>query len=447
MEDFDVHAMIEETVSGAMEAVEAAQQTVTAVQDVHTVEITDADIDALIAENSFGSTPGSVDTDVVNSLMEGIGNNTPPTPTPSDPPAPTDTPIDLEENGEGSEEELENAPEALATEIVHGTLELDTPVRNEDPLEQYASRLIAIARETFERYSTDTAISTLIDHIDNATSPNEKVEALRTLRTLLTRDYHLDLPPIPTIAEPLPQNSPTLLVDETTTRFSGAEWFKEIQKAKIIVAGIGGIGTNCVFQLARMKPARLVMYDDDRVEMLNMAGQLYSMDDIGLTKVAAMNGMIRKYTNMENIYAINEKFTSTSEAGDIMMCGFDNMKARKIFYQAWEKHVLSLPEGQRSKCLFLDGRLSMDTIQILAVTGDDRANQNRYWNEFLFSDMEAEETVCSMKQTTYLACMIGSLMVNIFTNFIANTINPIIPYDVPFYLEYDAQNMIFRTEK
>lgn len=37
-------------------------------------------------------------------------------------------------------------------------------------------------------------------------------------------------------------NSPTLLIDDTTTRFSGAEWFEEIKKSKIILAGVGGIG-------------------------------------------------------------------------------------------------------------------------------------------------------------------------------------------------------------
>ena len=40
----------------------------------------------------------------------------------------------------------------------------------------------------------------------------------------------------------IPLNSPTLLIDDTTSRFSGAEWFEEIKKSKIIIAGVGGIG-------------------------------------------------------------------------------------------------------------------------------------------------------------------------------------------------------------
>lgn len=241
-------------------------------------------------------------------------------------------------------------------------------------------------------------------------------------------------------------NSPTLLVDESTTRFSGAEWFREIQKARIIVAGIGGIGSNVAFQLARMIPANLTLYDDDVVEMVNMAGQLYSYNDIGKSKVDAIADMISRYTSMRQVLAIKDKFTSSKEPGDIMICGFDNMVARKVFFNSWYDHVQKKPKEERSKCLYLDGRLSMDTLQIFCFTGDDWYNIERYAKEFLFADYEAEETVCSMKQTTYLACMIGSLMINLFTNFIANQLNPVIPYDLPFFTEYDAQNMLFKTE-
>lgn len=244
----------------------------------------------------------------------------------------------------------------------------------------------------------------------------------------------------------IPLNSPTLLIDESTTRFSGAEWFNEIQKARIIVAGIGGIGSNVAFQLARMIPANLTLYDDDTVEMVNMAGQLFSSKDIGEAKVNAIANMIYNYTSMRQVFTIKDKFTSDKEAGDIMICGFDNMRARATFFSSWVGHLKDKTEEERKKCLYLDGRLSIDTLQILCITGDDQYNIDRYKKEFLFSDSMADATVCSMKQTTYLACMIGSLMVNLFTNFIANTLNPIIPYDLPFFTEYDAQNMIFKTE-
>ena len=37
-------------------------------------------------------------------------------------------------------------------------------------------------------------------------------------------------------------NSPTLLVDESTSRFSGAIWAQKIAEKNIILAGLGGIG-------------------------------------------------------------------------------------------------------------------------------------------------------------------------------------------------------------
>lgn len=40
----------------------------------------------------------------------------------------------------------------------------------------------------------------------------------------------------------IPVNSQTITVDETTSRFSGAIWYEEIQKQTVTLAGVGGIG-------------------------------------------------------------------------------------------------------------------------------------------------------------------------------------------------------------
>lgn len=251
----------------------------------------------------------------------------------------------------------------------------------------------------------------------------------------------------PVDASALPANSPTLLMNDTTARFSGAEWYNEIQRKSIILAGLGGIGSWTALQLARMVPSRMVLYDDDVVEAVNMAGQLYGYNDVGKNKVNAVSELITSYTSMQSVYAVPEKFTSECEAGDIMICGFDNMEARNTFFNSWEAHVMCIPEEERRKCLFIDGRLSMDELQVLCMSGEDSYNIMRYRNEFLFSSREAEHTVCSMKQTTYLASMIGSFIVNLFTNWVANLLNPIIPYDVPFFTNYNAQNMLLNFER
>lgn len=249
-----------------------------------------------------------------------------------------------------------------------------------------------------------------------------------------------------TATERIPSNSPTLFIDETSTRFSGTEWYYKIQRQSVIIAGVGGIGSNLAFQIARLHPFKILLYDSDVVEKVNMAGQLYAYTDVGKFKVTSVQEMLSLYCPGVSIYTIAENFTRLCTPGYIMMCGFDNMKARKMYFSSWKSLVDTLEPRKKANCLFIDGRLSIDTLQVFCIRGDDEYNISRYSREYLFEDNEAEETLCSMKQTTYLACMIASIMTNLFTNFTANLLNPVIPYDLPFFTEYDSQNMIFKTE-
>lgn len=246
----------------------------------------------------------------------------------------------------------------------------------------------------------------------------------------------------------IPVNSQTITIDETTSRFSGAIWYEEIQKQTVTLAGIGGIGSYVGFLLSRLKPNRLIIYDPDRVEIVNMSGQLYGQTDVGRYKCAALANMVMNYANYYGIVALDQRFEDNSEATDIMICGFDNMAARRTFYEKWKQRVLSYPAGSdnRKKCLFIDGRLAAEEFQVLSIQGDDERAMAAYEDKWLFSDAEAEETICSYKQTTFMANMIASVMVNVFVNFIANQCGPIIDRDVPFFISYDASTMFTKVE-
>ena len=134
----------------------------------------------------------------------------------------------------------------------------------------------------------------------------------------------------------IPVNSATLQLQESTSRFSGAVWYEAIRQKSIILAGLGGIGSYVAFLLARMQPARITMYDNDRVEAVNMSGQLYSVTDVGSYKSNAIYQMMKNYGNFYNGNVNTQRFTDQSLGGPIMICGFDNMEARKVFYQSWK---------------------------------------------------------------------------------------------------------------
>lgn len=235
-------------------------------------------------------------------------------------------------------------------------------------------------------------------------------------------------------------NDEILDIKGNTARFSGALWADKIQEKTIILAGLGGIGSYVAFLLSRMQPKQLFLYDDDVVESVNMSGQLYGTNDIDTLKVTATALRLSNLSMYNSVFALPIKFTEDCETSDIMICGFDNMEARKTFFNSWVKHITNIPEEDRGRCLFIDGRLAAEALQVFCIRGDDHYCINRYREKYLFDDKDADATVCSYKQTTYMANMIGSIMVNLFTNFVANEIVPNMRA-LPFFVEYEAATM------
>lgn len=244
----------------------------------------------------------------------------------------------------------------------------------------------------------------------------------------------------------LPQNSPTLLIDETTSRFSSAIWYNEIQNEKVILAGVGGIGSYVGFLLGRLKINRLTLFDPDRVEIANMSGQFYGASHLGAYKVNALASALMDYAHFYSTYNHSIRYSPSFGTANVMICGFDNMEARKIFFNAWKQRVEALPLPDRCNLLFIDGRLAAEEFQVFAIQGNDTRAIKEYEENWLFDDSEAEETICSYKQTSFMANMIASIMVNIFVNFEANKCNPIVPRDIPFYTSYDASTMFIKME-
>lgn len=279
---------------------------------------------------------------------------------------------------------------------------------------------VAQAQESLEE-----AIQEHLDNNESVLNPEE--EAL--LNQVLENEHN-----------EIPLNSPTLLIDETTSRFTDAIWYNKIKEQLITIAGVGGIGSHVAFLVSRLKPARITLYDPDNVETVNMSGQLYGTMDIGYSKVSRISYFMRQYSEYYSTIAHQSRFVATTIPDNILICGFDNMSARRAAFEAW-KNKLKVSRGLEDKFLFIDGRLAAEELQVLSIQGNDERAIKEYEEKWLFDDSEAEETVCSYKQTSFMADMIASIMVNVLVNFVANMCNPIIDRDVPFFISYDASTM------
>lgn len=256
--------------------------------------------------------------------------------------------------------------------------------------------------------------------------------------------------PEPTPEPPQPQNVevdlrelmiPTITEEdmhESTSRFSGAEWFQVAEQQEITFAGLGGIGSWGAFILSRIHPAKMYLYDGDTVEVVNMSGQLYGNMDTFQPKADAIGQFIRNYADYYQANSYATRFTDNTQATDIMISGFDSMAARKMYFTAWLKHLQTVPKSKLPHCLYIDARMSAEELQIYCMTGADRDYIVEYRDHHLFTDEEADAHLCSYKQTTFCAAIMGGLISNLFVNFCTNLGKPLIDRPLPFLTTYDA---------
>ena len=196
--------------------------------------------------------------------------------------------------------------------------------------------------------------------------------------------------------------------------------------------------------IARLKPRNLSLFDPDTVELVNLAGQLYGVRDVGKQKVYAVNDYLINNANYYRSYTYTSTFSRVSTPTPIMICGFDNMAARSEFFNAW-KRLVHVSE-YKNEMLFIDGRLTATEFQVFCMTGEDTALMERYCREYIFPDEEASQEICSFKQTAYLANMIAGVIVNLYINFCANLCGSPFKKALPFLTKYNTDMMMFNTE-
>jgi|SRR5579885_632368 len=212
-------------------------------------------------------------------------------------------------------------------------------------------------------------------------------------------------------------------------RVKGAKWFPLLHKKDVLVLGQGGIGSWTSLLLSRIG-CNLHIFDMDRYEPHNMTGQIVTVDAIGKLKTEAMKEVIKEMSPDAEVTTYGE-YTEESMSNHIVICGFDNMKARKIAFHNWRETVeVESSEGEDpSAYFFQDGRLLAEQLQIFNIPGNRPDLMEKYEKEWLFDDSEVQEAECTFKQTSHCAAMIASHMVGFLTSWISG-------FKVPFKHEY-----------
>lgn len=245
-------------------------------------------------------------------------------------------------------------------------------------------------------------------------------------------------------------------IDKYTGRFSGAEWYREIQEMNVSIIGCGGIGSNAAYYMGKMFPKLIMLYDGDEASPENMAGQMF-FEKAALErwkKTDIMEEMLMTLCGNPKVaaygYYIDRETDGFYDMGNICICGVDSMSARKQVYTAWKKSSKAKAAVNKNfRSLFLDGRLAAETWQVLSVEYGNSLQDACYSSSYLFDDSKAEDTPCSYKQTAFAAGQIASYIASLAVNWAYNNVqsNKDIQRPVPFFTQYDSRYMLFDTEE
>lgn len=228
----------------------------------------------------------------------------------------------------------------------------------------------------------------------------------------------------------------------TQERFKDAPFFNP--NLSIIIAGLGGIGSNLSYILCR-QGYDTYLYDFDIIEAVNIGSQMYSLKDIGKNKAQRAKELAADFGN--DRYTALGKFEEDSPIDNIVFSCFDNMKYRKILFEKWYENQLSkTPEYRKENPneinIYVDGRFTAENLQIYFVKS--KADAELY-KTTLFDDSEVDEAPCSYKATCQTGTLIGSLMSIGFLNHVANKMKGNSIREIPFAIEYGNPMMDYKT--
>lgn len=141
------------------------------------------------------------------------------------------------------------------------------------------------------------------------------------------------------------------LTDEQLLRFSRQIMLPEIdiagqqalQDARVLIVGLGGLGSPAALYLAAAGVGRLVFADHDDVELSNLQRQIaHGTDSIGESKVASAARSARRLNPDVEVECIAERMTGAALAEqaaccDVVLDATDNFGARYLINEAcWQ---------------------------------------------------------------------------------------------------------------
>jgi len=178
-----------------------------------------------------------------------------------------------------------------------------------------------------------------------------------------------------------------------------------------LVIGVGAIGRQVAMQLAAIGMPRITLFDDDDVQIENLAPQGYWPADLGAQKVHSTTGLCRRINPSIEIMPVADRFrrsttrTLPTDRQLVVFLCVDSIQARRLIWEALCRQI----------SFFVDGRMNAEVVRVLAT---DSPATDDYHATTLFQPEQAFVGSCTAKSTIYTANIAAGLMVGQFTRWL-----------------------------
>ena len=118
------------------------------------------------------------------------------------------------------------------------------------------------------------------------------------------------------------------------TLFRGREAMEKLELARIVVCGVGALGSGLTDNLARHGAKNLLVVDQDRVEEHNIGTQVFERSEIGAWKAETVAARVFRATGAE-IESLSKPLTQSNigkctRGADVVVDCFDNSASRAL---------------------------------------------------------------------------------------------------------------------
>jgi adenylyltransferase/sulfurtransferase len=134
---------------------------------------------------------------------------------------------------------------------------------------------------------------------------------------------------------------------------------EKIKKARVVIAGAGGLGSPIAFYLTAAGVGTLRVIDNDKVELSNLNRQILHWDkDVGKSKTTSAYDKLTKLNKNVNLETVQitideSNVAQLTEGFDVIVDAMDNLSTRFLLNKAAVKHKVPFVHGAVSG---LEGR-------------------------------------------------------------------------------------------